>query len=165
MAKHDSPGGGRMKEAEAMSRILWTVPSLYHRLTAIGELIYKRHGLTSGKRSLLNDLAEKGPHSLAEMVRARPPVTRQYIQRLITELRNAGMVEFGENPKDLRSKIVRLTEDGQRVIEALRPSELRLANSLADGHSQAELDVAMRMLASVADRLKDLNLRGAMSED
>jgi DNA-binding MarR family transcriptional regulator len=151
--------------SEAMSRILWTIPSLYHRLTAIGELIYSRHGLTSGKRSLLNDLAEKGPHSLAEMVRARPPVTRQYIQRLVAELRNAGMVEFGENPNDLRSKIVRLTAQGRRVIEALEPVEQRLAKLLAAGHSQAELDAAMRTLARVAHRLKDEGLRGALGEN
>jgi len=164
MTKHEPSSDAQVKEADAMSRILWTIPSLYHRLTAIGELIYGCHGLTSGKRSLLRDLAEKGPHSLAEMVRARPPVARQYIQRLVTELRNAGMVEFCENPKDLRSKIVRLTERGQRVIEALEPSEQRLAKLLAAGHSRAELDAAMRTLASVADRLKDESLRSAIGE-
>lgn len=164
MKSRKPPGGARMREAEAMSGILWTIPSIYHRLTAIGELTYKDHGLTSGKRSLLKDLAEKGPHSLADMARARPPVTRQYIQRLIAELRDAGMVEFSGNPKDLRSKIVTLTPGGRRVIEALRPSEQRLVELLAKGHHLADLEAALRVLGSVNEDLKGQDLGDALGE-
>jgi len=150
--KHESLSNDQA--AETMSHILWTIPVLYHRLSAVGEIVYRTQGLTSGKRSLLNDLARKGPHSIIDMVRARPPVSRQYIQRLVAELRNAGLVELTDNPSDLRTKTVSLSEEGRRVISALEPSEQRLASRLADGHSQKVLQGALQVLATMAERLR-----------
>ena len=49
---------GDPDEASALlSQIVWTIPRIYHRLTAIGDRAYGRYGLSAGKRSLLRDLA------------------------------------------------------------------------------------------------------------
>ncbi len=136
MAGKEQSTAGDQHAAEAMLRIIWQVPPLYHRLTAAAEVLYAPHGLTPGKRSLLNDLAAKGPHTLADMVRMRPSVSRQYIQRLVAELRTQGLVELRSAPEDRRAKTVTLSESGRRVIGALRPLELQTAGTLA-----AELDL------------------------
>jgi DNA-binding MarR family transcriptional regulator len=153
MSIKDSAAANR--ELAAMSQIVWTIPRICHRLTGVGERIYSRFNLTAGKRSLLNDLVVQGPHTIAQMVRVRPPVTRQYIQRLVAELRRDDMVELSESPDDRRSKIVRLTENGRAVVNALVPAEQTLVKLLAAKLDAGQLEAARTVLVTVADRLED----------
>ncbi len=152
--------GKRLKTARAparsalMGEIVWTIPRLYHRLTGRTEALYARHGLTAGKRSLLHDLAMQGPRTIAEMVRARPPVTRQYIQRLVSELRQSGFVMLEENPTDRRTKTAHLTAEGERIIATLVPAETSLIADLLGGHSTRALKDTHTVLVEAARRLE-----------
>lgn len=137
--------------------VLWAVPRIYHRFTGVSEPLYRRHGLTAGKRALLQDLVVKGPHTIAEMVRVRPPVTRQYIQRLVAELKAAGLVELEADLDDRRAKVASLTEEGRAVLDMLRPFEAALVGRLAAGLEPAELAAAARVLGHIAARLETDN--------
>ena len=160
MVAGGNPGSGDPDEASALlSQIVWTIPRIYHRLTAIGDRVYGRYGLSAGKRSLLRDLAIQGPHTIAAMVRIRRPITRQYIQRLVSDLRQAGLVALSENAEDRRSKIVHLTEHGRQVIEALAPAEQSLMKALAADSAIGELLAARNVLAGVIKRLEDGRFR------
>jgi len=149
-----SNGTATQDRVKLISQVLWAIPRVYHRLSEAGETIYSGYNLTSGKRSLLNDLVVQGPHSIVQMVRARPPISRQYIQRLVSELRLAGMVELTENPGDRRSKIVKLTRKGQDVIDALTPQEHALAEHLMADHNDKELETAGTVLTNLAKILE-----------
>ena len=138
-----------------MADILALVPRIYHRFSGIGDRLYGPYGLTVGKRALLRDLAHKGPHSINEMVRVRPPVTRQYIQRLVSELKTAGLVALSKNPDDRRSKIVELTPTGQKILKEIFPLEIALTQRCAASHSQRDLGAAGRVMQGVLDVLED----------
>jgi DNA-binding MarR family transcriptional regulator len=130
------------------------VPRLYHRLSGLLEPVYRRHGLTVGKRSLLQDLARCGPHTIAQMVRQRPPVTRQYIQRLVAEMAAAGLVAVGPDARDRRARTVRLTEAGSVLMAALVAEERAIIARLAAGSDPADLAAALAILAGILTRIE-----------
>lgn len=153
----DHRGGaapGQTKQIPLMMQIVWMIPRIYHRLTGMSEQLYGQYGLTAGKRSLLRDLNMKGPHTIAEMVRVRPPITRQYIQRLITELKKSGYVELQENPADRRSKTVFLTKRGREVLDQLAPEEQAMIVSLFPDEISDQLATAKDVLEEVVQSLE-----------
>ena len=88
-------------------------------------------------------------------VRPVPPVTRQYIQRLVSELNSAGYVALSENPQDRRTKIVALTASGRKVLEEILPLEIALTQRCAAMHSDHDLAAARRVMQGVLDILED----------
>jgi DNA-binding MarR family transcriptional regulator len=144
----------KSEDLALMTQIIWSIPRIYHRMTGMSERLYAQVGLTAGKRSLLRDIAVQGPHTIAEMVRVRPPITRQYIQRLISELRHAGLVDLSVNSEDRRSKVVSLTDQGRRVIDDLAPAEQKLTEMLIGNHDTSDLKAAAEILNGIANLLE-----------
>jgi DNA-binding MarR family transcriptional regulator len=146
------------ENSSVMTQIIWTIPRIYHRLTEVSESIYSCYNLTAGKRSLLNDLNFQGPHTIADMVKKRAPITRQYIHRLVTELKLAGLVNLVNNEKDQRSKIVQLSDKGKELLVELAPVEQAFSKHLAAGQEKKELEIAHKILISFAKCLEQGNI-------
>lgn len=140
--------------AANMAKLMWLIPKLYHRLSALSEGIYAKHSLNSGKRSILEELDRSGPRTIAEMVQTRAPVTRQYVQRLVSELVDSGFVSLSKNEQDHRSKIVDLTTKGNTLLATIRPEENMLVRELADGYKGPEIVDALETLQSISTRLQ-----------
>ena len=89
------------------------------------------------------------------MARIRPPVTRQYIQRLISEMRRDGLVEHLESQDDRRTKIIRLTERGRQVVVSLLPAEREFVKPLTANKERTDLDAVRRVLLQIAETLEE----------
>ncbi|MGO8917821.1 MAG: MarR family transcriptional regulator [Stellaceae bacterium] len=61
----------------------------------------------------MRSLTLVGPLTVPEIAKMRP-TSRQRMQRLADELAAEGLVEFIDNPRHRRSKLVRLTRKGNR---------------------------------------------------
>src|SRR5215213_11963075 len=98
-------------KAEAVAELMLDVAQCFFRIRALGQ----RAGLITswggGAFGFIRSLALLGPLTVPQIAQMRP-TSRQRMQRLADELAAEGLVEFIENPKHLRSKLVRLTPDG-----------------------------------------------------
>jgi DNA-binding MarR family transcriptional regulator len=79
------------------------------------------------------------------------PTSRQRMQRLADELATEGLVEFIDNPRHRRSKLVRLTRKGKARFRELSSRFLAIASTMGADLSEAEI----RKTAEVVRRLSD----------
>jgi DNA-binding MarR family transcriptional regulator len=80
-------------------------------------------------RAVLEFLARNGPTAVPGIARSRH-VTRQHVQALVNDLLEVRLVSLEDNPAHQRSALVRLTPNGQNVIERMKRRERRFFASL-----------------------------------
>jgi DNA-binding MarR family transcriptional regulator len=123
---------------------------LFHTLTAAAEELHQQGDFTAGKRGVLRGLYRLGPQTVPQMARARP-VSRQYIQMLTDQLDEEGLVEFIDNPAHKRSWLVRLTDKGRALMEAMTAREARILNELPVPVSEQQIQDATAVLRSMRE--------------
>ncbi len=124
---------------------------LYFRMkVAAADLMGKGAG-SSGRRSILKELARNGSRTVAHMARARP-VARQHFQKIVDSLNLEGLVEFIPNPAHERSKLVRLTPKGRLFLEALTRRETKLIAPLAADISMHDVQTAAKVLRELKNK-------------
>src|SRR5262245_53527310 len=97
--------------AEAVAELMLEVAQCFFRIRAVGQ---KTGFITSwggGAFGFIRSLALRGPLTVPQIAQMRP-TSRQRMQRLADELAAEGLVEFINNPKHRRSKLVQLTPKG-----------------------------------------------------
>jgi DNA-binding MarR family transcriptional regulator len=132
----------------AFEKVLGETVALYHRLKVVADQIHRQGELTSGKGGVLAGLYHFGPQTVPQMARARP-VSRQYIQTLVNELADEGLVELIGNPAHKRSHLVRLTERGEAIVEKMIKRQKKIVSKLKLDISEEELLSAVRVLSDV----------------
>lgn len=106
----------------------------------------------AGNWGLLRSLSAEGPRTVPEIARSRH-VARQHIQKLANELAREGLVEFADNPRHRRSKLLRLTAKGARRLALLTRRIQGLCGELARGMGTAELETAAAVLRRLQAKL------------
>jgi DNA-binding MarR family transcriptional regulator len=83
------------------------------------------------------------------------PTSRQRMQRLANELEAEGLVEFIDNPKHRRSKLVRLTRKGDARYRELEARFLAIAATMGVGLGERDIrrttDIVRRLSGDVAE--------------
>ena len=104
----------------------------------------------------MRSLAILGPLTVPQIAEMRP-TSRQRMQRLADELAADGLVEFVDNPKHRRSKLVQLTRKGAARYREMHARFLALAATLGGDLSEPEIRrtaaVVRQLSADVAARL------------
>lgn len=135
---------------------------LFHRLRRLAEEVHGQGELSAGRRGVLKSLARGGPQTVPQMARARP-VSRQHIQMLVNPLAEEGYVELVANPHHKRSKLVRLTRKGMRLVAEIDRREARIFRAVAGEMSTEELatttDTLRRLREIFAGRRVDQLIR------
>ena len=101
----------------------------------------------------MRSLALLGPLTVPQIAQMRP-TSRQRMQRLADELAAEGLVEFIENPKHLRSKLVRLTPKGQARFREGNARFLSIASTLAVACSEAEIRKTIEIVRQLSNDVK-----------
>jgi DNA-binding MarR family transcriptional regulator len=122
--------------------------ALFHGLRAFAETVYGQGELSASLRGVLLELEAKGAQTVPQMARARP-TSRQHIQVLVNELLGKGLVEYGENPAHVRSKLVRLTIGGQEAVDRMHCLEKSILSKL-------DIDVPCEELVRAREVLQSL---------
>ena len=128
-------------------RLLWNV------MTQSGERLHKQEPVTLGMRAVLEFLAVGGPATVPRIARSRH-VTRQHIQSLVNALLGLDLVVIEPNPEHKRSVLVRLTPEGQKVIERIKRRELRYMGQLVLDAKKTDLKRAAETLRRVRAALE-----------
>ena len=94
-----------------------------------------------GEWGILRTLVLEGPLTVPDMARSRP-VSRQHCQTIANALDAKGLVEFVENPKHKKSKLVRITKKGRERFQSLRKQFLAAAGIYASFFTTNEVATA-----------------------
>jgi DNA-binding MarR family transcriptional regulator len=136
---------------EAMESLIDETRLLFHRMKLVAEQLHGVEGITAGMRGVLFGLDRSGPQTVPQMASARP-VSRQHIQMLVNPLVERRYVELVDNPAHKRSKLVRLTPKGRRLVDRMRERESKILGALGSGMSEKQL----RSAATVAHSLREI---------
>ena len=146
----DGNAGGK---SEAIASLVLEVAQFFFRMRAVG----KRTGLISswgaGTFGFMRSLALIGPLTVPQIAQMRP-TSRQRMQRLADELAADGLVEFVDNPKHRRSKLVRLTRQGNARYRELNARFLAIVSTLGADLSAADIRGATEIVRQLSDEAK-----------
>jgi MarR family 2-MHQ and catechol resistance regulon transcriptional repressor len=113
---------------------LWLVLSRCHRaVSQVAERSISETGLGLSDFAALEALLHKGPQTITE-IQAKVLLASGSMTAAVDRLERKGLVVRGSAPNDRRAKILELTPEGKRVVEA------------AFGRHAAELEAAMAVL-------------------
>ena len=138
---------------EAIAELMLEVAQCFFRIRAVGQ----RTGLITswggGAFGFLRSLALLGPLTVPQIAQMRP-TSRQRMQRLADELAAEGLVEFIDNPRHRRSKLVQLTPKGGRRYREMSARFLAIASTLAVGLSEGDVRRATETVRRLSDGVK-----------
>jgi DNA-binding MarR family transcriptional regulator len=146
-------GPAAASKGEAIAELMLEVAQCFFRIRAFGQ---KTGFITSwggGAFGFMRSLALLGPLTVPQIAQMRP-TSRQRMQRLADELAAEGLVEFIDNPKHRRSKLVRLTRKGDTRYRELNAQLLLIASSMCGALSEADVRKTIRIVQQLSDDAK-----------
>jgi DNA-binding MarR family transcriptional regulator len=106
----------------------------------------------------MRSLALLGPLTVPQIAEMRP-TSRQRMQRLANELAAEGLVEFIDNPKHRRSKLVRLTSKGDAHYRELDAQLHSIASTMGADLSEADIRETIAIVRQLSDDVKTRSKR------
>ena len=129
------------------------VAQCFFRIRAAGQKAGLITNWGGGAFGFIRSLALLGPLSVPQIAKMRP-TSRQRMQRLADELAAEGLVEFIDNPKHRRSKLVRLTSKGSARYRDLNTRLLSTASIMGAALSEADIRKTIEVVRHLSDELK-----------
>ena len=146
-------GRGAAGKGEAVAELMLEVAQFFFRLRAVGQ----RTGLITswggGAFGFMRSLAVIGPLTVPQIAQMRP-TSRQRMQRLADELAAEGLVEFIDNPRHRRSKLVRLTRKGDARYREMSARFLAIASTMGAELGEADIRKTIEVVRRLSDEAK-----------
>jgi DNA-binding MarR family transcriptional regulator len=140
-------------KAEAIAELMLEVAQCFFRIRAVGQKTGLITSWGGGAFGFIRSLALLGPLTVPQIAQMRP-TSRQRMQRLADELAAEGVVEFIDNPKHRRSKLVRLTRKGDARYRELNARFLAIASTLGVALSEADIRRTTEIVRQLSDEVK-----------
>jgi DNA-binding MarR family transcriptional regulator len=140
-------------KAEAVAELMLEVAQCFFRIRAVGQKTGLITSWGGGAFGFMRSLALLGPLTVPQIALMRP-TSRQRMQRLADELAAEGLVEFIENPKHRRSKLVRLTPKGDARYHAMDARFLAIASTMGVALNEADIRRAIAIVRHLSDEVK-----------
>lgn len=126
--------------AEEVLELSVAVIEFYFRIEAITQAT-AGFATAGGEWGVLRSLVKEGPQTVPEMARSRP-ISRQHCQTIANTLEAQGLVEFVDNPKHKKSKLLRVTKKGHVRFQSMRKQFLAAAGVYAPLFTAGEITTA-----------------------
>lgn len=144
------------KKAEAIAELMLDVAQCFFRIRAAGQKTGLITSWGGGAFGFLRSLAMLGPLTVPQIAEMRP-TSRQRMQRLADELAADKLVEFLDNPKHRRSKLVQLTRKGTARYQEMSARFLAMASTIGGELNETEIHktatVVRQLSAEIAARM------------
>lgn len=158
-AKKGRPAGPPVsRKGEAIADLMLEVAQCFFRIRALGQKTGFITSWGAGAFGFLRSLALVGPLTVPQIAGMRP-TSRQRMQRLADELAADGLVEFIDNPRHRRSKLVRLTPEGQAHYEEFGNQLVALCSTLGGGIGEEGIRRTVEIVRQLSDEVKGLSER------
>jgi DNA-binding MarR family transcriptional regulator len=140
-------------KGDAIAGLMLEVAQCFFRIRALGQKTGLITSWGGGAFGFLRSLALLGPLTVPQIAQMRP-TSRQRMQRLADELAAEGYVEFIDNPKHLRSKLVRLTRKGDASYRQMNSRLLAIASTLGSSLSEADIRKTTAIVRQLCEDVK-----------
>jgi DNA-binding MarR family transcriptional regulator len=140
-------------KGEAIAGLMLEVAQFFFRIRAVGQKTGLITSWGGGAFGFMRSLALLGPLTVPQIAQMRP-ASRQRMQRLADELAAEGLVEFIDNPKHRRSKLVQLTPKGDTRYRELNARFLAIASTLGVGLSEGDVRRTWEIVRRLSDEVK-----------
>jgi DNA-binding MarR family transcriptional regulator len=141
------------RKGEAIAALMLEVAQFFFRIRAVGQKTGLITSWGGGAFGFMRSLALIGPLTVPQIAQMRP-TSRQRMQRLADELAAAGLVEFIDNPRHRRSKLVRLTRKGDARYRELSARFLAIASTMGAELKEAEIRKTTEIVRRLSDEAK-----------
>lgn len=141
--------------SEVMQELILETIAAFFLLRAAGKRVGAVTPTDGGYWGLLRTLKLEGAQTVPQIARSRP-VSRQHIQKLANGMIADGVIELVNNPAHQRSKLLRLTAKGEAVFQEITDQIAQEAEGLAQDMAITELQVAVRVLRQISERLREI---------
>ena len=138
--------------AERLAEVYLTLGPIYRRVSRIVEHDEARMQMSVGVRAVLDQLRRDGELTVPRIAE-RQELSRQFVQRMVNDARDAGYVELVANPHHRRSSLVRLTPRGHAAIAAVIARELDLMGRVGGDITRSELEATLHVLTHMLEAL------------
>jgi DNA-binding MarR family transcriptional regulator len=142
-------------KTEAVSELVLEVAQYFFRIRALGQKTGLITSWGAGTFGFMRSLAMLGPLTVPQIAQMRP-TSRQRMQRLADELAAERLVEFIDNPKHRRSKLVRLTRKGDARYRELNARFLAIASTMGVALSEADIRKTTEIVRRLSDEAKEV---------
>ncbi|UXY23622.1 MarR family transcriptional regulator [Streptomyces cynarae] len=143
--------------APRLMEVFALVGPLYRRVQRKVEQAEAIEGVSVGVRAVLALLRDHGPMTVPQMGRAQA-LSRQFVQRMVNGAAARGLVESIPNPAHKRSSLLRLTGEGEAVIDAVTAREYTLLRQVRGDLTEADLQACLRVLTRMLDLFDDVDV-------
>lgn len=140
-------------KAEAIADLMLEVAQCFFRIRALGQKTGLITSWGAGAFGFMRSIALLGPLTVPQIAQMRP-TSRQRMQRLADELAAEGLVEFIDNPKHRRSRLVQLTRKGDARYSELNARLLAIASTMGGALSEAGIRDATENVRRLSDDVK-----------
>jgi DNA-binding MarR family transcriptional regulator len=137
----------------AIADLMLEVAQFFFRLRALGQRTGLITSWGAGAYGFMRSLALIGPLTVPQIAQMRP-TSRQRMQRLADELAAEGLVEFIDNPRHRRSKLVRLTRKGNMRYLELSARLVETASTMGADLSEADIRKTTAIVRRLSDEAK-----------
>jgi DNA-binding MarR family transcriptional regulator len=138
----------------AIADLILEVAQFFFRIRALGQKAGFMTSWGAGAFGFIRSLALAGPLTVPEIAKMRP-TSRQRMQRLADELATEGLVEFIDNPRHRRSKLVRLTRKGNRHYRRLNAQLLKIASMMGADLIEVDIRKSIEIVRRLSNETKD----------
>jgi DNA-binding MarR family transcriptional regulator len=139
--------------AEAITELMLEVAQCFFKIRALGQKAGFITGWGGGAFGFMRSLALLGPLTVPQIAQMRP-TSRQRMQRLANELAAEGLVEFIDNPKHRRSKLVQLTPKGDTRYRELDARLVAIASTMCVALSEPDIRRTTEIVRQLSDNVK-----------
>ena len=140
-------------KAEAIAELMLEVARCFFRIRAVGQKTGLITSWGGGAFGFMRSLALLGPLTVPQIAQMRP-TSRQRMQRLANELAAEGLVEFIDNPKHRRSKLVQPTPKGDARYRELDAQLLSIASTMCVALSEPDIRRTTEIVRHLSDDVK-----------
>jgi DNA-binding MarR family transcriptional regulator len=147
-------------KSRMIAELMLEVAQCFFRIRAVGQKTGLITSWGGGAFGFMRSLALDGPLTVPQIAEMRP-TSRQRMQRLADELVVEGLVEFVDNPKHRRSKLVRLTRKGEARYQKLSGRLLAIASTMGADLSERDIGNTIAIVRRISDEAKRKTKRSA----
>ena len=140
-------------KAGAIAELMLDVAQCFFRIRAVGQKTGLITSWGGGAFGFMRSLALLGPLTVPQIAQMRP-TSRQRMQRLSDELAAEGLVEYVDNPKHRRSKLVQLTRKGEARYREMNARVLEIASTVGVALGEAQVRRTTEVVRQLSDDVK-----------
>ncbi|WP_156952708.1 MarR family winged helix-turn-helix transcriptional regulator [Maridesulfovibrio frigidus] len=121
-------------------------------LSEIIDEVHEKAGMRTSQIRLANTLLELGQTTVPDIAYTMK-ASRQFVQTVVNELKKKDIIKFLDNPRHKRSKLVKLTDNGQNILNQVRKNEEAIILRILPDIDATRVKSAYELLASIRRKI------------